>query len=145
MSISRGFSEHLIEVLAPLGPIKVRKMFGGAGVYCGDLMFALVADDTLFLKSDDGNRRDFESEGLSPFTYATRNGRKSLMSYWQAPERLLDDGDEMVAWAGKALAAANRSGSQARQPKPAASAPKPPRKAAAPAAGSQRARAKTGR
>jgi DNA transformation protein len=39
------------------------------------------------------------------------------MSYWRAPERLYDEPDEMIAWAGKALAAAQRTSRPKRQVK----------------------------
>ena len=44
-------------------------MFGGAGVYCDGVMFALVPRDTLYFRVDDGNRAAYEAEGLEPFTY----------------------------------------------------------------------------
>src|SRR5919109_2067971 len=109
MTASEGFIEFLKDLLGGLGPISVRRMFGGAGVYCDGVMFALVLDDTLYFKADDRNRPDFEAEGLGPFSYATKDGRNTIMSYWRCPDRLFDDPEEMAAWAGKALAAARRS------------------------------------
>jgi DNA transformation protein len=84
-------------------------MFGGAGVFCDGLMFALIADDMLYLKSDAGSQAAFEAEGLAPFSYATRSGRNTIMSYRRAPERVLDDPDEMLAWGRLGLAAARRA------------------------------------
>ena len=46
------FHEFVIELFAPMGPVSVKRMFGGAGVFRDGLMFALIADDTLFLKTD---------------------------------------------------------------------------------------------
>jgi DNA transformation protein and related proteins len=106
MTASDGFVEFLKDLLGPLGPITVRRMFGGAGIFRDGVMFALIVDDTLYFKADDSNRRDFEAEGLAPFSYETKNGRNTIMSYWRCPDRLFDDPDEMAAWAGKALTAA---------------------------------------
>jgi DNA transformation protein len=78
-------------------------MFGGAGVFADGIMFALVSDDTLYFKVDETTRADFEAEGMGAFTYATKDGRNTLVSYWRAPERLFDEPDEMLAWARKAL------------------------------------------
>ena len=39
-------------------------MFGGVGIYAGELFFALIADDTLYLKADDQTRSEFERRGL---------------------------------------------------------------------------------
>jgi DNA transformation protein and related proteins len=108
MSASAGFVELLMDALSGLGPVSVRRMFGGAGVYADGVMFGLVADDTLYLKADDETKRAFEAEGLEPFGYQGRTKRIDL-PYWRAPERLLDDPDEMVAWARTALAVARRA------------------------------------
>ena len=105
MTISKGFAELLSDALAPLGQVVVRRMFGGGGVYCGGVMFGLVADDTLYLKADETTTAAFEAEGCGPFVFEGK-GKPMTMSYWRMPERLLDDPEEMVAWAAKALAVA---------------------------------------
>ncbi len=106
MASSAGFLAFLDEQLAGLGPVSIRRMFGGAGVFADGIMFALVSDDTLYFKVDETTCADFEAEGMGAFTYATKDGRNTLMSYWRAPERLFDEPDEMLAWARKALAIA---------------------------------------
>jgi DNA transformation protein len=103
MASSAGFLAFLDEQLAGIGPVSIRRMFGGAGVFADGIMFALVSDDTLYFKVDETTRADFEAEGMGAFTYATKDGRNTLMSYWRAPERLFDEPDEMLAWARKAL------------------------------------------
>ncbi|MGH6816749.1 MAG: TfoX/Sxy family protein [Hyphomicrobiaceae bacterium] len=119
MTASDTYIDFLKDQLGGLGPISVRRMFGGAGVFCAGTMFALVADDTLYFKADDGNRADFEAEGLKPFSYRKSKGGETVMSYWRVPERLFDEPDEMLKWAEKALAAAKRSG-KPRRKRPAA-------------------------
>ncbi|MFN4355631.1 TfoX/Sxy family protein [Parvibaculum sp.] len=94
------------EQLEPLGPVRIRNMFGGAGVYFDDLMFGLIAGETLFFKVDDRNRADYEAEQMGPFVYEPPSGKSVAMSYYELPERLYDDADELVAWARKALDAA---------------------------------------
>ncbi len=113
MTATDGYIDFLKDQLAGLGSVTVRRMFGGAGVYCHGVMFGLIADDTLYLKADGASRTDFEAEGMEPFTYQAKDGRNTVMSYWRAPERLYDEPEEMLAWAGKALAVAQR----ASQPK----------------------------
>ena len=88
-------------------------MFGGWGVYHRGLMFALVSDDTLYLKADAELAPAFEALGLPPFRYA-RRGREVALSFYQAPEDLYDDPDEARHWGGRALAAALRSATSAR-------------------------------
>ena len=120
MAASDGFTELLQDLLAPLGAISIRRMFGGAGVYCNGTMFGLIDDDALYLKVDDTNRPDFQAEDLRPFVYDGK-GKPIEMSYWRAPERLLDDPDEMLDWARKAVAVSLRA-RKAGTTKPAATA-----------------------
>jgi DNA transformation protein and related proteins len=107
MAAGGTFGEFLQEQLTSLGHVTVRRMFGGAAVYCDGLMFGLVSDDTLYFRVDDGNRGDFEAEGLTPFTYDGK-GRTIVLPYWRVPERLFDEPEEMIVWAQAALAAARR-------------------------------------
>ncbi|PIW30622.1 MAG: transcriptional regulator [Rhodospirillales bacterium CG15_BIG_FIL_POST_REV_8_21_14_020_66_15] len=112
MTMSRDFKEHLLDLLATLGPVEARRMFGGGGLYLDGTMFALVADDVLYLKADDGNREDFEAAGVPPFTYQ-RRGKSVALGYFQAPEDILDDAEELSAWSRRAWEAARRSGAKA--------------------------------
>jgi DNA transformation protein and related proteins len=108
MTASESLVELLEDALSGLGPVSVRRMFGGAGIYADGVMFGLISGDTLYLKADAQSRHAFEAEGLAPFTYEGR-GKTIALSYWRIPERLLDDPDEMLDWARTALAAARRA------------------------------------
>ncbi len=113
MAVSPAFSTHVTDLLKGFGAFGLRRMFGGAGLFRDDLMFGLIADDTLYFKVDDGNRPDFEAQGMRPFTYQvkSRNSR-SVMSYFQVPPDLLEEPGELVAWAEKAYAAARAGGQE---------------------------------
>jgi DNA transformation protein len=100
--------EDIRELFAAFGTVTVRRMFGGAGIYAEETMFALVHDGVIYLKTDVHNAAAFEREQLPPFTYATRDGKRGVMSYRRMPDRLYDDPDELAAWAREALAAAGR-------------------------------------
>jgi DNA transformation protein and related proteins len=105
-------SEFIVELFAPFGRVTVRRLFGGAGLFAEGLMFGLVFDGAIFLKVDEASIPDFEREGSVPFVYTRakspgRVGRHSL-SYWRLPERLYDDPDELVSWARRAFAIAER-------------------------------------
>jgi DNA transformation protein len=102
--------EFIRELFAPFGPVIVKRMFGGAGIWSAGLMFGLVFDGAIFLKVDETSIPDFAREGSKPFVYTRakskgRVGRASL-SYWRLPERLYDDPDELAVWAARALAIA---------------------------------------
>ena len=89
-------------------------MFGGAGIYADGVMFALVHDGIIYLKADTQNAAAFERERCPPFTYATKSGKRGVMSYRRMPDRLYDDAEELAAWARGALAAARRGRVQSK-------------------------------
>jgi DNA transformation protein and related proteins len=101
--------DFLTELFAGFGPIAVRRMFSGAGVFADGLMIALVVVGVIYLKADDSFVPLFEREGQAPFSYKTRDGRRTLNSYWRMPERLYDEPDELAEWATLAQAAARRA------------------------------------
>ncbi len=108
MVASEGFTEFLREQLAPIGRITTRRMFGKTGVFCGGLMFGMVTDDTLYFRVDDDNRAVFkEAESVPPLSYE-KKGRAIDLSFWRAPDRLLDEPEELITWARAALSAARR-------------------------------------
>ena len=120
MGFSASFSDMLVEVLAPIGRVSVRRMFGGGGVFCEGVMLALVAEDVLYLKGDEELAAFFESEGCERFTYAAKSRTVSL-PYWRMPDRLLDEPDEMVAWARRSLTVALANAQKRVRPRKAAS------------------------
>jgi len=101
-----GFPAFVTELLEGLGPVRVRRMFGGAGVYADDVMFGLIDDEVLYLKTDEALRAELAAEGSVSWVYGGRGGPLEQTSYWSVPETALDDPDEAVAWARKALAVA---------------------------------------
>ena len=101
--------DFIAELFAGFGPIAVRRMFSGAGVFADGLMIALVVDGVIYLKADDSFIPLFEREGQTPFKYKSRDGQRTLTSYWRMPERLYDAPDELAEWARLSLAAAKRS------------------------------------
>lgn len=101
------FTDHLQEVFGQFGPVRARKMFGGHGIYHDGLMFALVANDTLYLKVDPDNRAWFDERNLPPFEYV-KQGRTVKMSYHLAPEEIFDDPEMAAEWAGRSFEAALR-------------------------------------
>ncbi len=103
------FVEYLLEQLAPLRGVSAKSMFGGYGIYQDGLMFGLVANDVLYLKTDEGNRAAFAARGLPPFTYERTGKPAIVMSYHRAPEDALEESEELCRWAHEACAAAQRS------------------------------------
>jgi len=117
-------SDFLVELFSGFGPVTVRRMFSGAGVFADGLMIALVVDRVIYLKADVSFIPLFEREGQTPFSYRTRDGKRTLTSYWRMPERLYDEPDDLAEWARLALAAARRSGAKAGRGKAALRKPR---------------------
>jgi DNA transformation protein len=114
MVASKGFAEFLREQLAPLGRLSMRRMFGKTGVFCNGVMFGVVSDDTLYFRVDDGNRAIFAEAASSPPLNYEKRGATIDLAFWRAPDRLLDEPDELIAWARAALAAAHRVAAKRR-------------------------------
>jgi len=114
--VTDGFVEFVVEQLDAVGPITPKRMFGGVGLYAGDLFFALVSGDVLYLKGDDATRGVREAAGARPFQpYPDRPRGKGTMQYYSVPAAILEDGDALLAWAKQAIAIAR--GQQATTPK----------------------------
>ena len=108
MPVSEHYIEFIHDLLADFEPLRIKRMFGGAGVYSGDLFFAILAEDTLYLKVDNGNRREYEALGIQPFAYVRKDGRMATMSYYPVPSEILDNPDALAPWARQAMDAAQR-------------------------------------
>ena len=101
-----GFHAFVEELFAGLGPVRIRRMFGGAGVYAGEVMFGLIDDETLYLKTDEALRAELQAQGSAAWVYSRAPGRWEETSYWRLPETALDDPDEAGAWARRPWAVA---------------------------------------
>ncbi len=109
------FHEFVAELFAPLGPVSIRRMFGGAGVFQDGLMFALLADDTIYLKTDEALRADLVSEGSAPFIWTKPStGEEIDMGYVSLPSSAMDDADEASGWARRAMAVARAKAASAK-------------------------------
>lgn len=116
MAVSASFLAFASDLLAPFGDISIRKMFGGAGVYCDGLFFALLDDEAIWLKVDDETRPAFERAGLQPFKFEMKDGSMASMSYYGAPGEFYDDADETGRWTALALDAARRAANSKKKP-----------------------------
>jgi DNA transformation protein len=101
------FTDYLNDLFAQFGPINVRRMFGGYGIYHQGLMFALVVKDTLYLKADAESAELFRQKQLEQFEYL-KAGKKIRVGYYAAPVEALEDATEMSHWATMAWRSAVR-------------------------------------
>lgn len=103
------FTELCVELLSPLGPVRVRRMFGGQGFYVDGLFMALIDRGQLFLKTDDTTRERFIAAGCTPFSFETKDGERVMTGYYRAPEEALESPPLMLPWARLGLEAALRA------------------------------------
>ena len=101
----KEFVTYVVDMMHSIGPVHAKGMFGGHGIFLDGLMFALIADSTLYLKSDESIAQELNARGLEAFTYY-KEGKAFTMSYHRAPDEVLEDPEEMYLWAKRAFAAA---------------------------------------
>jgi DNA transformation protein len=106
--------DFLIDLFADFGPVTIRRMFSGFGISADGTNFALALRGGLYLRADDQTIPRFEAEGSKPFQYQNSARTVTVGSYWQLPERLYDDPEQLAGWARAALAAAQRAGLRKR-------------------------------
>jgi DNA transformation protein and related proteins len=127
----RDTSREWLEArFAALPDLDVRRLFSGAGLYSADVIFGIYFRDRLFFKVDDSTASDFLSRGAEPF--CPRPGQR-LGRYYEVPLDVADDDDELLAWARRAIVAAQsapRRPQPARAPRKRAKAPTKPAKKA---------------
>jgi DNA transformation protein len=106
--------DFLIDLFSDFGSVTIRRMFSGFGISADGTNFALALRGGLYFRADEQSIPQFEAEGSKPFQYQTRAKTVTVGSYWQLPERLYDDPEELTGWARAALAAAQRAGLRKR-------------------------------
>lgn len=105
-----SFHEYVKELFSGLGPVQIKRMFGGAGGYADGVMFLLLGNDTIHIKVDEALKAELREEGSGPFEWTPQNGPRAGetidLGYWRLPDSALDDPDEAAIWGRKALAIA---------------------------------------
>lgn len=102
--------DEIADMFAGLGPVTVRRMFGGKGIYHRGLIVAIELRDAMLLKADAVSAPAFAEAGCTQWSYEGRAGRPVLMPYWSIPDAAFDDPDEMARWVRLGYAAAVRAG-----------------------------------
>ena len=109
MAVTAAFDAFVRELLAGLGAVRTRRMFGGLGLYCGDLFFGLADDEAIYIKADDVNEAAFVEAGCRLFSYPGKDGQVLTMRYRQLPDAAMDDPEEAVRWVQRGVEAAARA------------------------------------
>src|SRR5690349_21214402 len=96
MPVSGEFRAFVLEQLGGFEQLTVRAMFGGYGLYSRGILFAVLDDDVLYLRTDEAGRGAFERAGSRPF--APIPGGSPMLGYWEAPADVLEDRDALASW-----------------------------------------------
>jgi DNA transformation protein and related proteins len=105
VAVSADYLAYVLDQLARVDAVSSRRMFGAAGLYSHEFFFGIIADDTLYLRVDEANRARFTARGMARFRpYADR--LEWSMNYYETPAQVLEDPEELKAWALEAIAAA---------------------------------------
>ena len=107
MAVSDEYRANFEDQFDEFWPVQSRRMFGGLGIYRKLIMIALVARDTMFLRTDARSRPAFEERGMPAFTYQHQNNKAPVtMPYSEIPEDALEDPSEPAQWSRDAFDAA---------------------------------------
>ncbi|HEX9241840.1 MAG TPA: TfoX/Sxy family protein [Anaeromyxobacter sp.] len=130
MPTDPSFIAHVLDLLAPVGEVTARAMFGGHGIYAEAVMFGLLDDDELFLKTDDATRATFVEAGCRQWHYVNKKVRMENTGYFRPPDEAHEDPEAMAPWARLALESALRArakkGARGKRTAAAKRSPSPP-------------------
>ncbi|NBU27282.1 MAG: TfoX family protein [Caulobacteraceae bacterium] len=101
---------RLVDLFEPLGPVVVKPMFGGQGVWFQGRMFALAFGGTVYVKVDDRTVAVFRAAGSRPFVYQQKSrNREASLNYFSLPDNAADDPAEASRWGRLGIEAAFRT------------------------------------
>jgi DNA transformation protein len=132
MPVRPQYLAYILEQLEGLKDLRSRRMFSGVGLYCGELFFGLVHDDTLFFKSDSSNAAEYVARKMPRFMpFPARP--QAVMAYYQVPADIIEEPESLIAWARRSVAVALNSRAAKLKPRRAPLARKKKKKTRRPA------------
>jgi DNA transformation protein len=94
------FKAFVEDQLSGLRGVVCRAMFGGYGLYRGRTFFGIIFRGQLYFKTTEATRRRYQEAGMKPFR---PSARQTLKSYYEVPADVIENPDELVAWAEEAI------------------------------------------
>ena len=96
-----SYRDFVLDQLRPLEGVSCRSMFGGYGLYLGADFFGILHDGRLYFKTDEATRANYRDRGMGPFA---PGAKQVLKSYYEVPEEIVEDEEELASWAREAAA-----------------------------------------
>ncbi|NMM29047.1 MAG: TfoX/Sxy family protein [Glaciimonas sp.] len=109
MTPSTEYTEYVLEFLEPIGPVRTGRFFGGVGISYGAVQFAMIMGNSLYFAVDEGSRKKYEQAGMQPFSYMTKKGRIHVRRYFELPEDILADSEQLRLWARESMQVASKT------------------------------------
>lgn len=109
MTPSAEYTEYILELLEPIGSVRTGRFFGGVGISRDAVQFAMMMGNSLYFVVDETSRKKYEQAGMQPFSYLTKRGRVHVRKYFELPEDVLTDSEQLRLWANEAILAAEKA------------------------------------
>ena len=101
-----GFKAFVEDQLGELRGVVCRAMFGGYGMYQGRKFFGIIYRSRLYFKTSQATRGRYEAAGMKPFK---PSAKQTLKNYYEVPADVIENPDDLVAWAQDAIESGSRS------------------------------------
>ena len=109
LTASAEYTEYVLELLESIGPVRVSRFFGGVGISHGLVQFAMIMGNSLYFVVNDNTRQKYEKAGMTAFSYTTRKGRVQVRKYFELPEEVLTDTEQLRLWASESIQVAAKT------------------------------------
>lgn len=106
---STEYTEYIMELLEPIGPMQTGRFFGGVGISNGYAHFAMIMGNCLYFVTNENSRNKYLQAGMQPFSYITKKEQVQVRRYFELPEDILTDPEQLRLWANEAMLVADNA------------------------------------
>ena len=106
---STEYTEYILELLEPFGSVQTGRFFGGVAISNGFAQFAMIMGNCLYFVVNEDTRKKYEQAGMQPFSYMTKKGQIQVRRYFELPDDILTDPEQLRLWVSEAMGIANKN------------------------------------
>ena len=92
---SENYKNYILDQLVQVEGIRVRRMFGGFGLYRREKFFGIISGDFLFFKTNDNTRDKYIELGSGPFKASEK---QVLKNYYEVPVEIIESPSSLREW-----------------------------------------------